>query len=148
MVQGVNEAAGPGQGPAGEGPPSEPGTGLSGLRKATEATPGDAGAHYQYAKALEENGHWDDAQREYRAVTEISPEFGEAYVHYGDMLRKARRTEDAEAQYRKAISLNPADFRAHFSYASMLEEQKRIEEAEDEYVRAACGPAKDLLNKK
>ena len=82
MVQGVNEKAcgGPATGP-----------GLCSLRKATEAKPRDACAHYQYAIALEEHGQWDDAEREYRAVTEISPEFGEAYVHYGDLLRKARQ---------------------------------------------------------
>ena len=114
-----------------------PGSTLSDVGYALEIEPQNIEVRFSYAHLLEENGRFEDAEKEkYQKVTEAKPEYVEAYVHYGNLLRKTSRANDAEAQYRKAISVNPRDFSAHFSYATLLEEQNRLEEAEDEYVNA------------
>ncbi|CAJ37876.1 tetratricopeptide repeat protein [Methanocella arvoryzae] len=113
-----------------------PGHTLSDVSYALEIEPQNIEVRFSYAHLLEENGRFEDAEKEYQKVTEAKPEYVEAYVHYGNMLRKTSRVSDAEAQYRKAISVNPRDFNAHFSYATLLEEQNRLEEAEEEYVNA------------
>lgn len=63
--------------------------------------------HYEAAQKLEQQGKWNEAERQWRATLELAPEDARAWTNLGVVLNRQEKTEQALEAWRKATSIDP-----------------------------------------
>jgi tetratricopeptide (TPR) repeat protein len=105
-------------------------------RKAIEANPKLAIAHYNYANLLNRLGRKKEAQDHYQKAIEVNPKYEQAHTNFAIILLELDRKKESEDHFLKAIEANPKFAEAHYDYALMLSKLGRNKEAEDHYQKA------------
>ncbi|HTO45907.1 MAG TPA: tetratricopeptide repeat protein, partial [Burkholderiales bacterium] len=82
-------------------------------------------------------GHYEQAEQEYRAAMRIEPQFVPAYVNLADMYRSRSREADTEKVLREGLRQVPGNAELHHALGLALARQKRLPEALVELRRAA-----------
>lgn len=95
------------------------------------------------AVTMEEQGHYDDAAREYRRILDLHPHSAVAWTNLGNVEVRRGNASAAEEAFRKAIEVDGSAADAMNNLAWMLYQQKRLEEAESLARRAVATPAAD-----
>lgn len=102
-----------------------------------EKRPANVRAHYNLAKALEEEGRLEEAIRHYsEKVLPLKPDYAEARVSLGLALARTGRLDDAMTHYEAALKARPDLAEAHNNMGLVLARQGRIGEALDRYAEA------------
>ena len=96
---------------------------------AIKAVPGNALAHNQLGKALEDLGKFKDAERHFAAAVRLNPVGADAHYNLGEILAKQGKFSEAIAEYRAALDLNPNHYAAHNNLGMALVELGRTREA-------------------
>jgi superkiller protein 3 len=109
--------------------------GLKEYRKAVEldCNKDNVEFHYVFAKALDEQGHYDEAIIQYYQVLRIQPrnDFARAMI----LLRQGK-TDDALNYFKEVIRLQPNNAKAHYQLSLILKQKGFTEEANRHYQKA------------
>ena len=100
---------------------------------------GDPAAMQRHAETLLEQGRYEDAIDEFRAILEIDPDYALAYAGMGDTLFRMRQYDDALAALARAVSLQrdlPVAGAVHRLMGRSEQELGRPDEALAHYQRA------------
>jgi tetratricopeptide (TPR) repeat protein len=89
----------------------------------------DADAIFDAARAAEEAGDLQAAERLYRRCIKADPDDAAAPFNLGNLLRANGRSVEAEAAYRDAVKADPAFAAAWYNLADALDDQGRTAEA-------------------
>jgi tetratricopeptide (TPR) repeat protein len=104
------------------------------------SSPDKADHHFNYAKALMQDGDTDAALAELERVIAVDPEHTAAYTAIGDIHRKRGDYELAEQNYKRACETDPYAFRPHYNlgvtYQTMAEISRNIDQVRN-YLREA-----------
>jgi tetratricopeptide (TPR) repeat protein len=96
--------------------------------------------HQLNAEALETQGKWEDAAREYRAVLEKNPNLAGIHFRLGRMLlskpESATSREEAAREMEAELSVNPGNAGAEFVLAELARQAGRDDEAIAHFTRA------------
>ena len=87
--------------------------------------PAFAGAHYNLANALKEQGQFTEAIQSYRRAVERNPGYAEAHNNLGNLLKDLGQTEEAIACYERALHGRPGFADAHNNLGNALKQQGR-----------------------
>lgn len=94
------------------------------------------------AEALEMQGKWDDAQKEYEEIVQQDP--GRKGMHYriGRVLLSkpnagAAAAEQAKAQFEKELEIDPGNAAAHYILGEMAKQNSQWDEAAAHFEKAA-----------
>jgi tetratricopeptide (TPR) repeat protein len=106
---------------------------LSLFRDSVIKRPGNAFAHYNMGKALDESGAKEEAIEQYLAAIRLDPTRPQAYDNLGKTFDDLGRLPEAIEQYRAAVRVNPDDATAHDNLGRGLLKMGRKEEALDQF---------------
>lgn len=104
-------------------------TELTLYRDTVAKRPGNAFAHYNLGKLLDESGSREAALEAYREAIRLEPTRTSPYNNLGKTLADLGRVTEAVECYQAALRLNPAYARAHFNLGTALLRLERKEEA-------------------
>ena len=97
----------------------------------------DNGAlHYDFAKALATQGHYDEAIIQYNQVLLIQPRNDVAHNNLALLLLQKGKTDDALNHFQEAIRLQPKYAKAHYQLSLILKQKGLTEEASRHYQEA------------
>jgi tetratricopeptide (TPR) repeat protein len=104
--------------------------------------PQSIAAHKLNAEALEMQGKWDDAQREYEAMIEKEPNTPGLHFLLGRLLLSkpdpdAKAAERAGQEFQKEIELDPKNAAAHYILGELARRDEKWDEAIDQFSAAA-----------
>ena len=114
-----------------------------------------ARTNFFYAKALREDGDYEDAIAHFRTVVRQFPRDRVVHNELGRVLFLEKRYGDAVAEFEKTLAIDPEDLQAHYNlmlcYAGLGEETKAEEHKArylrfkaDEAAQAITGPYREL----
>lgn len=83
------------------------------FRRAVQANPNSAEAHYDLASSLSKLGRWSEAYRELQATTQIEPQHVGAHLASAEILLAARQTQNARQEITSVLAVEPNNFQAH-----------------------------------
>ena len=98
--------------------------------------PNSARAHFNYGSALQLQGRFDEAEKEYNDALRFDPNYVKVYMNLGQLYVSKAKLDDAKKNYEKAIQLEPRTGEIHSGYAYLLERLGRADEARAEYESA------------
>jgi superkiller protein 3 len=64
--------------------------------------------HFELAKALEKNQHWDEAIGAYQRAIDLNPNYSLAHHHLGNALAERGQIYEASISYRRVLQLQAA----------------------------------------
>jgi tetratricopeptide (TPR) repeat protein len=104
--------------------------------------PQSLAAHKLNAEALEMQGKWDEAQREYEGMIEKEPDSAGLHFLLGRLLLSrpdadAKSTERAKQEFRKEIEINPKNAGAHYILGELASKEESWDEAIAQFSEAA-----------
>jgi tetratricopeptide (TPR) repeat protein len=106
-------------------------------------TPGNAAAHNNLAKVLEEQGKWDEALAHFQAAYDLDRGFilyrhnlAAAHNNLGIVLEEKGALEEARKEYRKAVDIDGTNAGAHTNLGKVLALQGEPAEAIAELRKA------------
>ncbi len=79
-----------------------------------------AAEHLKLGIAYEEQGEWEHALAEYRAVLQEDPEHLQALINTGNVYTQLQQYPEAEEYYRRALRLDPNDPMANNNLAWIM----------------------------
>ena len=100
-------------------------------RHIIELNPQARNAHRHLAKALSNQGRYEEALDPARVAVEQRPEYYKAHVTLGLIFVELSRFEEAETHLRRAVELNPEVHSTRLKLSDVLYNQGRYEEALD-----------------
>ncbi|HEY6070545.1 MAG TPA: tetratricopeptide repeat protein [Chthoniobacterales bacterium] len=98
--------------------------------------PNSARAHFNYGSALQQQGRFDDAEKEYQAALRTDPNYVKVHLNLGQLYVSKAKLDEAKKYYEKAIQLEPRNGEIRSGYAYLLERLGRADEARAEYESA------------
>lgn len=104
--------------------------GIDRLKQAVNLQPKQPLWRHNLGKALQDAGHYGDAEREYRTVLSQVPEFREALFNLANLLKETERHEEAAAGYQRLLRMEPGHWRALNNLGNTQCKLKRLTEAE------------------
>jgi tetratricopeptide (TPR) repeat protein len=113
-------------------------------RQALACTSYNALALQNLAKALEQQGRFEEAVVEYRNVLQLLPDKAVTHNSIGAILLRLGRPEDAIRQFQQALAINSRDAVARTNLGDALADLGRSSEAMDSY-REALGIDADCI---
>ena len=105
-------------------------------RETLATRPGNARAHLNLGRVLQDAGQWEAAVAQYRDALRLSPRLAEAHYNLGTALAEAGRAEEAIGHYRDALRWKPGFVAAHYNLALALEDRGQWEASVAEYQEA------------
>jgi tetratricopeptide (TPR) repeat protein len=104
-------------------------------------TPGSAQAHQLNAEALEGQGKWEDAAREYRGILEREPGFPGIHFRLGRLIlsQPPAPTTEAEArrEFEAELKINPSNVEAEYVLGELDRQGELWPSAVDHFSKAA-----------
>ncbi|MHB8499950.1 MAG: tetratricopeptide repeat protein [Candidatus Acidiferrales bacterium] len=99
-------------------------------------------AHKLNAEALEMEGKWDEAQREYEGMIEKSPDASGIHYLLGRLLLSrpdvdGKAAERAKQEFQKELQIDPRNAGAEYILGEMAQQESQWEEAIAHFSRAA-----------
>jgi len=99
-------------------------------------------AHKLNAEALEMQGKWDEAQREYEDMIAKEPDAPSLHYLLGRLLLSrpqpdANSAQRAKDEFQKEIQINPRNAGAEYILGEMARQESQLEEAISHFSRAA-----------
>lgn len=105
-------------------------------------SPQSVAAHKLNAEALEMQGKWDEAQREYETILEKEPNavgihylLGRSYLSRPDA--DAKSLERAKQEFTKELEVDPKNAGAHYVLGQIASKNEAWDEAIDQFSQAA-----------
>ena len=98
--------------------------------------PKSARAHFNYGAALQQEGHLDEAEKEYNTALRFDPNYVKVYVNLGQLFMSKSKLEEAQKNYERAIQLDPNAGEVHSGYAYLLERLGQPDDARTQYQTA------------
>jgi tetratricopeptide (TPR) repeat protein len=100
------------------------------------------------AEALEAQGRFGEAAREYRKVLSIAPKLGDIHYRLGRTILRSQADErEAYAEFRKELEINPSHFGALTEMAKVLIAEKQWSQALEHLESAArLAPADEAVH--
>ncbi len=104
--------------------------------------PQSIAAHKLNAEALEMQGKWDDAQREYEGMIEKEPNAPGLHFLLGRLLlsrpdAEAKLTEQAKQEFEKELELDPNNAAAHYILGELASRSENWDQAIAQFSAAA-----------
>ena len=104
--------------------------------------PQSAPAHKLNAEALEMQGKWDEAQREYEGVIEEQPDAPGIHYLLGRLLLSrpdadSKAAERAKQEFQKELQIDPRNAGAEYILGKIAQQESQWEEAIAHFSRAA-----------
>lgn len=103
---------------------------------AVEVTTDNAVAHNNLARALLEEGKFNEAVTQFTTALRIAPENADAHNNFANALTHHGREAEALAQYAEALRIRPDFAEAHNNFANALMRQGKLAEAVTQYSEA------------
>lgn len=104
--------------------------------------------HIGRGMAYAEQGHLDEAIREFQAALRIAPDDAGVHLNLGGAYGQQGRLDEAIREFQAALRINPNYAEAHYSLGMVYRQQGRLDEAIRELqIAAQLGfePARELL---
>jgi predicted O-linked N-acetylglucosamine transferase (SPINDLY family) len=109
---------------------------LQPTQSAAQLMPGEASAHYNLGKTLNELQRHAEAEASLRLALRLDSQLTPAHYQLGLSLHAQGQATEAEHRYRTALLLDPDDAQAHNNLGITLNDQSRRDEAEGCFRRA------------
>jgi Flp pilus assembly protein TadD len=93
-------------------------------------------AHNNLGRALERQGRFEEARREFTEAVRLNPDYAEAHSNLGLILGSQGRFAEARAEFSEALRLKPTFADAHINLGVVLIRQGEREAAEAEFTEA------------
>ncbi len=84
--------------------------------------------HFNRGLTYGQQGHWEDAIREYQAALRIDPNYAEAHYNLGVAYYQQGCWEDAIREYQAALRINPDYAEAHYNLGMAYGQQGRLDD--------------------
>jgi tetratricopeptide (TPR) repeat protein len=108
-------------------------------------TPGNAEEHRKRGAALNDQGQYDEAIREFQIALKLVPTLVRAHLGLGAAKQGKGDLEGAIAEYRTVLRVQPHDSDAHNNLGTVLQQKGDMEGAIAEYRLALQGQPDDPL---
>ena len=99
--------------------------------------PNGAKQHFDYGVALQKDGRWEDAEKQYETALRFNPADPKSHMNLAVVLTAQAKFDEAAPHMEEALRLQPKDGGFHFNYASLLQRLGRGDEAGPQYEAAA-----------
>src|SRR5882762_3133225 len=99
--------------------------------------PNGAKQHFDYGVALQKEGRWEDAEKQYETALSYKPADAKSHMNLATALAAQARYDAAVPHLEEALRLQPDNGEFHFGYASLLQRLGRGDEAGPQYEAAA-----------
>jgi tetratricopeptide (TPR) repeat protein len=104
-------------------------------------TPASAQAHQLNAEALEGQGKWEDAAREYRGILEREPSLPGIHFRLGRLILSQAPTPTTEAEARREfeaeLKINPSNIEAEYVLGELDRQGEQWPSAVEHFAKAA-----------
>ena len=98
--------------------------------------PASARAQFNYGAALQQDGRFEEAEKEYNAALQIDPNYTKVHVNLAVLYMGRSKLDEAKKYYDRAIQLDPHSGEIQSGYAYLLERLGRADEARAAYESA------------
>src|SRR5213595_102356 len=99
--------------------------------------PSGAKQHFDYGVALQKEGRWEEAEKQYESALRFNPADPKWHMNLAVVLTAQAKFDAAAPHMEEALRLRPNDGEFHFNYASLLQRLGRWDEAGPQYEAAA-----------
>src|SRR6058998_3010862 len=99
--------------------------------------PAGAKQHFDYGVALQKEGRWEEAEKQYESALRFNPADPKWHMNLAVVLTAQAKFDAAAPHMEEALRLRPNDGEFHFNYASLLQRLGRGDEAGPQYEAAA-----------
>jgi tetratricopeptide (TPR) repeat protein len=99
--------------------------------------PNGAKQHFDYGLALQKEGQWEQAEKEYKTALRFNPAAPKTHVNLAVVLTAQSKFDEAAPHMEEALRLQPNDGEFHLSYANLLQRLGRGDETGPQYEAAA-----------
>src|SRR5438034_3033930 len=99
--------------------------------------PSGAKQHFDYGVALQKEGRWEEAEKQYESALRFNPADPKSHMNLAVVLTAQAKFDAAAPHMEEALRLRPNDGEFHFNYASLLQRLGRGDEAGPQYEAAA-----------
>src|SRR5437667_379805 len=99
--------------------------------------PSGAKQHFDYGVALQKEGRWEEAEKQYESALRFNPADPKWHMNLAVVLTAQAKFDAAAPHMEEALRLRPNDGEFHFNYASLLQRLGRGDEAGPQYEAAA-----------
>jgi tetratricopeptide (TPR) repeat protein len=93
--------------------------------------------HFDYGVALQKEGRWEEAEKQYKIALHFNPAAPKSHMNLAVVLTAQAKFDEAAPHMEEALRLQPNDGEFHFNYASLLQRLGRGDEAGAQYEAAA-----------
>jgi len=102
-----------------------------------EDVPAGAKQHFDYGLALQKEGQWELAEKQYKTALSFKPADAKSHMNLAVVLMAQAKYDAAASHMEEALRLQPDSGESHFNYASLLQRLGRGDEAGPQYEAAA-----------
>jgi Tfp pilus assembly protein PilF len=99
--------------------------------------PSGSKQHFDYGLALQKEGHWEQAEEQYKIALGFKPADAKSHMNLATVLMAQAKFDAAAQHMEEALRLQPNSGEFHFSYASLLQRLGRGGEVGPHYEAAA-----------
>src|SRR5437016_6519002 len=86
-----------------------------------EDVPVGAKQHFDYGLALQKEGQWEPAEKQYKTALSFKPADARSHMNLAVVLTAQAKFDEAAPHMEEALRLQPNDGEFHFNYASLLQ---------------------------
>src|SRR5262245_39896784 len=98
--------------------------------------PNGAKQHFDYGVALQNEGQWEQAEKQYKIALSFKPADAKAHMNLATVLTAQNKFDEAAPHMEEAVHLQPDNGESHLSFASLLQRLGRGDEAGPHYEAA------------
>src|SRR5215510_8652312 len=98
--------------------------------------PNGAKQHLDYGQALQNEGQWEQAEKQYRVALSFKTTDAKSHTSLANVLTAQAKYDAALPHMEEALRLQPDNGESHLSFASLLQRLGRGDEARPHYVAA------------
>jgi len=98
--------------------------------------PNGAKQHLDYGQALQNEGQWEQAEKQYRIALSFNATDAKSHMSLANVLTAQAKYDAALPHMEEALRLQPGNGESHLSYASLLQRLGRGDEAGPHYEAA------------